>query len=275
VRIAAIGGAVLGLCFPVLLSGASSGGLLGNDAEDRVAAPTPARIHAPVLPAGEDPGFLFQRPRVGVTVRGGMFFHRAGSDLYEHYLEEHFTLDRTDLQGIAVGAEVAAWIGARTEVALGMDGSRVTLRSESRDYVEDDGSPILQSTRITHGPAVSLAVRRYLLDRGEALGRFIWIPGAWNAFLGGGAAVTGYRFEQWGDFVNEELFIVTDRIESEGAAFSPFLLGGMEARLTTRTALVLEGRYEWGSDDLGTEFRGFEPMDLSGTRLTAGLSYRF
>lgn len=235
-----------------------------------------------------DPDFLFEPPRFSIGVRGGLFFHGAGSDLFD-FTEERFTIDRCThlavdtcaFRGISFGVEGGLWLGPRTELTLGLDGSRVTLDSEYRDLVEDDGSaegrPIRQTTRLGEGPVLSVGARWYIADRGEQLGQFVWVPRSWNAFLSGGGGVTGYELTLWGDFVDEaDSSISTERFTSSGHAFFPYLGAGVEYGVSDHTALTVEGRYLWGRDDLGADFdRDFvEPLDLSGARLTLGLSYR-
>lgn len=267
----------------------------------------PASLSAQDLPGafrrpGPDPDFLFQRPRMSIGVRGGVFLHGAGSDLFD-FTEERFTIDRCDFltvdlcafRGLSFGIEGGLWLGSRTEVTLGLDGSRVTLSSEYRDFlevVESDGTeeelPIRQTTQLREGPALSLGVRWYVFDRGERLGQFVWLPRSWNAFVSGGAGVTGYELTLGGDFVKEFVDgvgcemteegcrISTERFTSGGHTFFPFLGAGFELTISDHTAFTVEGRYLWGSDELGRDFeRDFiEPLDLSGARLTAGFSYR-
>jgi hypothetical protein len=239
------------------------------------AVPTPS-----VAQDSPGSGFLFERPRVSVGFRGGIFLHRAESDLYD-FADQRFTVDPSDFRGLSFGVEGAAWIGDRLEVAFGMDASRVTLRSEYLSWMEEDGSPIRQTTRVTHGPSMSFGARYYAAPRGEALGRFAWVPTRANLFVGGGGSITGYRVEMTGDFVDEvdEIIYAAD-LDSTGTAFLPFLSGGLELGLSSRTAVSLEGRYHWGSAELGSDFRDdagqpvWEPFDLAGARFTVGLSFR-
>jgi hypothetical protein len=226
-----------------------------------------------------DPDFLFRSPRVSIGVRGGMFFHRADSDLYD-FAEENLTVDRSDFRGGSIGIEGGVFVGPRVEVTFSIDGSSVSLDSEYRDWVEDDGSadglPIRQTTELREGPAASLGARWYLLERGESLGEFVWLPSAWNAFVGGGVGITAYDLVLSGDFVSESDGVIsTERFASSGSDFFPFVSGGLEIGLTRRTALVVEGRYRWASENLSRDFEDFaEPLDLSGHRLTAGLFFR-
>jgi len=232
-----------------------------------------------------DPGFLFERPRISIGLRGGIFLHRASSDLYD-FSTERFTVDRSDYRSVALGVEGGIWVGNRTEITVAIDGSRLTLESEYRDWVEEidrpDGSveerPIRQTTRLAHGPALAFGARWYLWDRGDRLGQFIWIPREWNAYVGAGGGVTAYRLRLEGDFVDEANGVVLpDRYNSTGNVAFPFVNAGVERGLSTRAVMTLEGRYQWGNHELGPEFaRDFvNPLDLAGARISAGIHYRF
>lgn len=267
-----------------------------------------APLAAQELPASfgtpdPDPDFLFRQPRFFIGLRGGLFLHGAGSDLFD-FTEERFTIDRCQFlvdacayRGPSFGIEGGFWLGSRAEVMIGLDGSWVSIDSEYRDFVEDDGSadgiPIRQTTRLRQGPTLSFGARYYLTDRGDRLGRFIWAPRRWNAFLMAGGGLASHKLSLSGDFVEEFVFdralgihvpcldhpdgclISTERFISDGHTFFPFVGAGLEMRLTPRTALMLEGRYRWGSHRLGRDFAAdfVEPLDLSGARLTIGIFY--
>lgn len=220
-------------------------------------------------------GFLFERPKVSIALRSGVLFHRAGSDVFT-FAEERFTVSRSDFRAFSIGAEGTVWIGDHLEATLTVDGSRVTVPSEYLDWEEEDGSPIRQTTRLALGPSAALGLRYFLLDRGESLGNLVWIPRKLNVSVGGGAGVAGYRYEQWGDFVNEEnQTIFTSNVASKGAVVTPFLSAGASYLLTPRVGILLEGRYQWGEAELEDQFTGFEPIDLAGLRTTVSLGYTF
>ena len=267
------------------------------------AGAVPTALAAQDLPASfgrpdSDPDFLFEPPRFSIGVRGGVFAHGAGSDLFD-FVEERFTVDRCDFltvdtcafRSLSLGVEAGLWLGSRVELLAGLDGSQVTLHSEYRDFVEEGESgelAIRQTTKLSEWPTLSLGARWYVEDRGERLGRFVWVPRSWNAFLSGGLGITGYDLRLQGDFVAELVdglpcettevgcLIYTERFDSSGTAFSPFLGVGVEIGISDHAAVMLEGRYLWGSDDLGRDFDTdfVEPLDLSGARLTVGLYYR-
>lgn len=258
------------VCLIFLASG------LGTSPDPLVAQEIPAAFGT----AGPDPDFLFSQPRVSLGIRGGMFFHRADSDLFD-FTEERFTLDRSEFRGPAFGIEAGFWLGARGELTLGLEGSRASVASEYRDWVEDDGTPdglpIRQTTRISEGPSLSAGARYYLRDRGQQFGRFAWVPASWNVFAGVGGALTRYELELSGDFVDEvDDTISGETFASSGGVFQPFVSTGAEIRLSTRTSFLVEGRYLWGSDELGPDFASdfTDPLDLAGMRVTLGLQLR-
>jgi hypothetical protein len=240
----------------------------------QIGGPNSASRASPPASEGER-GFLFERPRGSIAIRSGLLFHRAGSDVFT-FAEERFTVDRSDFRAVSIGVEGTMWFGDHLEGTITVDGSRVTLNSESRDWLEEDGSPIRQNTRLAFGPSVAVGARYFVLGRGENLGRLVWIPRRLNLFVGGGAGVAPYRFEQWGDFVNEtNATVFTSDVRSKGTVFTPHLTGGTSLRLTPRVALLFEGRYQWGEAELQDQFSGFEPIDLAGLRTTMSLGYSF
>jgi len=244
-------------------------------APSRMEAAALQQVGVPAIMSEGERGFLFQRPRGTIAIRSGLLFHRAGSDVFT-FAAERFTVERSDFRALSIGVEGTIWLGDHLEGTLTIDGSRVTRPSEARNWLEEDGSPIRQSTRLTVGPSVALGARYFLFERGESFGRLAWIPTRLNLFVGAGGGIAPYRFEQWGDFVNETTAtIFTSDVESKGAVFTPYLSGGSTLRLTPRIALLIEGRYQWGETELKDQFSGFEPIDLAGLRTSLSLGYSF
>jgi hypothetical protein len=88
----------------------------------------------------------------------------------------------------------------------------------------------------------------------------------------------GYSVRQWGDFVYEDddgLWIQSDDLNADGGSGLFYASAGADVTLRRNLALTLEGRYQWSEDELGQSFALGAPLDLSGLRLTAGLSVRF
>lgn len=248
---------------------------------------SPARFVAPllllVLPVqalgaqGDSRDFLFSPPTVSVTVRAGVFDYQATGELFD-FTRDRFTTEADDFRGGTLGVEVGVPITDRLGVTVGLDGGQVTVSHTSRDWVEVDGSEIVQSTRVRTGPAAQAGIKLYLRPTGDRIGQFAWVPTRLNVFGTAGVGVSAYEFRQFGDFVNEdgdEAWIGADDFHSEGAAFLRYAGGGAEVSLRRNLALAIEGRWQWGEDELDGDFRAFEPINLNGLRITGGLSIRF
>lgn len=231
----------------------------------------------------QDPDFRFQRPAISLSLRGGAFLPRAQGQFYDFIFEE-LTLNAGDLRSFSGGAELGFWIGEFAELFASLDLTGVTRDVEWRDWDEEiNGTlvPITQTVRLRNGPAISLGIKGYPLGRGEQLGQFIWTPSAVAPFISGGVGLMGYELEQWGDWVvtapGDPDFgrIFNDEFSHNDLTFLSFLGAGADLSLGPRLGLSLEGRYIWSEDRLGGDFLSFDrPLDLSGLRLTAGLSYR-
>jgi|GEM_PF-504401 len=231
----------------------------------------------------DDPDFFFGRPFWTVSLRAGAYLPRASGQFYD-FAFERFTLNRGDFRSFAGGADVGLWVNDHLELQASVDVASSTQRSEYLDWWEEtpqgDSLGIEQSTRLTYGPAVTVGARVFPTGRGEHLSRFVWVPNQVAPYLSAGVGVMGYELEQWGDWVVEtgpdEGLIFTEEFDTSDANVVTYLGAGVDYMLRPRIALNLDARYTWGEDKMGGDFSDFDrPLDLSGLRLTAGLSYRF
>jgi len=223
---------------------------------------------------GQDPDFLLRRPSITAGVRVGYAMPRAGSEIFD-FTREQLTVDRSDFNAVAVGAEVAIRAIEPLDVAVSLGFERSSARSEFRDWVGDDDLPIEQDTRFTRVP-LTVGVKAYPLERGRRISRFAWIPSRWAPYVAAGAGVVWYTFEQVGEFVDfETLDIFFDDFESRGAAPLAYLGGGVDLSLGNRWLVNGEARYSWASAGMDRDFVGFDNIDLAGLRVLAGFSVRF
>ena len=222
-------------------------------------------------------GFLFQRPllRVGVDF-GYALAHARGAVL--NHARKQLTLDRGDFDASSVGVEFAVRATERFDVALDLGFSRSEVRSEMRHWLEE-GFPIEQTTIFMRIP-VTVSTRYYLRDRGRAISRFAWIPAKWAPFVGAGAGLTWYRFEQIGDFVDITTCdptgcdIVNFTIESDGAGQTAHVFAGVDVSISPRFLWTLETRYTVGhaTTDFAFDHRN---LDFNGFQATVGIAVRF
>ena len=217
--------------------------------------------------------FLFKRPTVSVGVRLGYAFPRAGSEIFD-FTREQLTVDKRDFNGLSAAGEVTVRATDRLDAALNLGVEWSNTRSEFRDWVDDNDLPIEQDTRFTRVP-VTLGVKAYLLERGRRISRSAWIPKKWAPYLGAGAGIVWYRFEQIGDFVDfDTLEIFFDDFESRGSSPVAYLAGGLDFSLGPRWLVNGEARYSWASAEMGRDFVGFDKIDLTGFKGMLGFSVR-
>ena len=225
------------------------------------------------LPQG-DPDFLFERPRGSIGVRGGWLFERAGSDLFT-FVNEQLTIEPNDFDAPTLALDIGVAAGSRTEAVFGVEFGGATVRSEYRDFVDNDRLPITQATRLRQAN-LSASLKLALTPRGQEIGSIAWVPNAITPFVGAGAGALWYEFHQTGDFVDFlDLSVFNETFRSRGWAPSAHVFGGVDVKIARRLFLTGEGRYLWSRAELGPDFTSFEAIDLTGFRLTAGINYLF
>jgi hypothetical protein len=218
--------------------------------------------------------FLFGPPRGHVGVRGGWLFASAGSDVFE-FFTSNLTVESGAFSAPSIGFDIGYRLHPNVDILFGVDFTQPSPTSEYRDFVEDNGLPILQETKLSAVP-VSGSVKLYPASRGREISRYAFIPRAVVPFVGGGAGVMWYKLEQEGDFVDfRDLAIFSAYLESKGIGLSYHAFGGVDIHLHGRMFLSVEARYVWAEAELGTDFVGFAPIDLSGLRSTVAFNLFF
>ena len=221
-----------------------------------------------------EPDFLFGAPRGALSIRGGFSKASANSDIYD-FLGEELTIEKGDFNAPVFGIDVALSVHPRIDVLVGFEYSRSGIDSEYRDFVEDNGAPIHQTTELRTVP-VTGSVKLYLTPRGRSISRFAFVPSKARAYAGGGAGLVWYRLHQTGDFVDfVDLSIFTGEFSSSGWGSEAHVFGGMDLQMGPKWYLSFEGRYVWADATLSGDFVGFDPIDLGGLRITAGVNVSF
>lgn len=228
--------------------------------------------------AGQRADFLFRRPSVTAVLRGGWAVPRAQSEIFD-FTTQRLTVDREDFEGGAVDFEAAVRMKDRLDFTLGFGHSEAKVRSEFRDFVEDDGTPgglpIEQTTRFQRTP-FEAGVKAYLKDRGRSISRYAWVPYSWAPYVSAGVGAMVYEFAQNGDFVDfQTKDIFSKDFRSEGTTATAHAAAGLDLSLGAHVIATGEGRYQWARADMSRDFVGFDPIDLSGFQVTVGLGVRF
>jgi hypothetical protein len=227
--------------------------------------------------SGGTPDFLFGRPRASIGLRGSRVFARAGSDLFR-FVEQNLTVDRHDFNAPAVAADLGIRVTERLDAVFGVEVSQKSIASEYRHLVDNNRQPITQTTRLREvnlGGSVRVALR----PRGRGVSRFAWIPARVTPYAGGGGGALWYELTQSGDFVDAlappPQPIFSDLFQSKGWTPSAHAFGGVDIRFWRGWYMTFDGRYLWASARLGRDFQGFDPVDLAGFRLSAGVNVLF
>lgn len=218
--------------------------------------------------------FLFGPQNGWVAVRSGWFFAHAGSDWYD-FLTEQFTLEDDSFNTAGVEVEAGGRVGPRLHALAGVTYTSVRRGSEYRDWVDDTRRPINQTTQLRTA-SVTGSVKVALVDRGRAVGDLVWIPRRVVPYVGAGGGAVWHQARQDGDFIDfVDLSVFPAEFTSDGWSPSGHLFAGVDVMLQTWLQLTLDGRYRWVHDELGDDWVGFEPLDLSGFTMSAGFGFAF
>jgi hypothetical protein len=230
-------------------------------------------LAAPDAARAQD-GFLFNRPMAGLTLRAGPMLYGAGGDVFGQ-MRRDLTLERGDFTAPLLGGDVIFAVLPRLDLVVGLGYADVTSGSEFRDWVDNDGLPIEQTTRLRTIPLTG-TVRYQLLARGHELSRVSWLPASTNAYVGAGGGIAWYRLTHTGDFIDfEDLAIYWANMHTAGSDRILHVLAGGDYWLATRVGVNAELRRSFGHARPDNGFRTFDRVDLGGTQATLGLSFRW
>ena len=244
----------------------------GSEAAANTAATAPA--NASSQGGGRQTDFLFNTPKGFIGFRLGRLFPRADSEVFD-MITDQLTLEKSDFRAINFGIDGGVNLQERVDLIFSLDYAKRTVDSEFRDYEDEHGLPITQTTSFEHLPLTG-GVKFLILPRGRRIGRFSWIPNRVVPFVGAGAGFVWYRLEQKGDFVDfEDYEIFPARLESSGWTPTAYAGGGADINIVKGLFLTLDLRYFWAETKLKRDFVGFDAIDLAGLRATAGLQWHF
>lgn len=218
--------------------------------------------------------FSFSAPKGFVGFRIGRFFPQANGDLFNQITSD-LTLEKSDFRMWDIGVDGGVDLHKSVELIFSFDYMKRTKASEFRDFVDENDLPITQTTKLEQIPLTG-GVKLLLIPRGRGVGRYAWLPSAVVPYIGGGAGVLWYRFQQEGDFVDEsDSAIFPAQLESSGWTPTLYAGGGADIHVFKSTFLTVDLRYVWAKPELDRNFTSFDALDLSGLRVSAGLQYHF
>jgi len=236
--------------------------------------PTEADSSASAQPQERPSDFHLGRPRYFVGGHAGINIPSAGSDIFSQVTRE-LTLGKSDFRAPMFGFDFGVPFKSRFAAVFSFEYARTSPNSESRNFVQSGGQPITQTTHFIQMPATG-TLHFYPRKMGEAVGSYAWIPAKFLPYIGGGAGVMHYEFSQEGSFVdNQTLNIFYASFKSKGFAPTGHVVAGADIGLSWRIVANIEARYTWAHANLSRDFTGYQPIDLSGLRLSGGLYFRF
>jgi hypothetical protein len=224
---------------------------------------------SPALAGGFDArigGFLPRARDCGIPSN-----QRAEYTLFQDDCELYF-VKPSDFDGVYGGIEFNQVLNSYVEIGVSYDYYSRTTDTSYRDYTHPDGGEIQQSLRLRVSP-LGLTVR--LMPTGK--------KAKVAPYIGGGIDALFYKYEEYGDFIDfydPDLAITGDHFVTDSTAFGYHALGGLRVYLNRDFAIVGEGRYQWGKDDMRDDFAPNDPalvntIDLSGWTFTVGVHVRF
>jgi hypothetical protein len=228
----------------------------------------PRRPGAPEIEP-DTPDFLFGRPDGWVGIRAGWLLARGGSDWYD-FVSDQLTIDDGAFDALDLSADVGFTISPRLDAVAGVAFSRALVPSEYRHLVDNDRLPINQETRLR---TVNLtgSAKLALRSRGREVSRLAWVPNDVVPFVGAGGGALHYALDQSGDFVDfRDSRVFEGTFRSSAWTPSAHVFGGVDIRVLRRVLVSVDGRYQWAAGPLGSTWVDFDPIDLSGFRLSAG-----
>lgn len=220
-------------------------------------------------------GFLFGTPAGSFSFRAGYSAPSAGSDVFA-FVTQELTLRRADFGSFSFGGDVNIRLADRVDLALTGDIGGMKKRSEFREWQDNSGNPIEQTTAFSR-QTYAAGLRYNIRPNGRTLGRFAWVPAQYVPWVSMSVGRTHYTFTQDGDFIDFDAGnkVFRDNFRSSQWATTAQLGAGLDWSLTQRFALTTQAKYLFGKADLEYDFSGFDPIDLSGLGLSAGLTIRF
>ena len=250
---------------------------MGTPALDQTAeAQTGADPRRPGVPSADSatPDFLFGRPDGWVGVRAGWHIMRGQSDWYD-FVSDQLTIDDDAFNTVDLSADVGFTISSRVDAVAGVAFTHAGVPSEYRRLVDNNRLPINQETEL-RTVNVTGSAKIALRSRGREVGRLAWVPTDVVPFVGAGGGALHYALDQSGDFVDfRDSRVFPGTFRSSAWTPSAHVFGGVDIRVLRRILISVDGRYQWAAGPLGNTWVDFDPLDLSGFKLSAGAHFVF
>jgi hypothetical protein len=235
-----------------------------------------AEVDSPAPPAqSSQPDFLFQMPKGSFSFRWTTNVLKADSDWFG-FVRDQLTLDHGDFVSMGIAGDVSFGVTPRFDVVIGGEYTGRNVRSEYRDFVDNNRcrsnrthgcsrcrSPRASGTRSFHGagPSVPWPMSRRDWSRMSAAGLVCCITTCCSTATSSTSSIS-------------QSF--SDQLPSEGWTPTAYINGGLDWLLVKKLAVTVDVRYQLAAPELDeSAWTGFEPLELSGIRISTGIRILF
>jgi hypothetical protein len=219
--------------------------------------------------------FMLGRPRASIGARGSLLVASANSDIYD-FVTDVLAIEKSDFNTGSFAVEFGYNVTPRLDILGTMDLNGMNHPSDYRDWEDNRGLPIQQTTELKQ-MNLTMSAKFLLLPRGRSISKLAWIPRTFVPYVGAGGGYGKYEFRQNGDFVDFDNGnrVFSDTFTSEGWAPTFHVLGGTDIQVFRHVILSFDARYAWEKATLDQDFIDFAPIDLGGFRFGAGIHFAF
>lgn len=212
------------------------------------------------------PAFAQRAPRENAfRLHGGLFEPDGKSDYWDDNRAQ-FTGGPEDLEGTIGGFDFRWGVGRNVSILFSVDSYGGDTTSAYLDFEDNFGNRIRHDTTLDIASATAGVVFQFAPDA------------AVRPYLGIGGGLYSWKVEEDGDFINFNTpndVIFTARLTSEGVAPGGYVLAGLEVPISRNVALFAEGKWTSAEDELDEDLENLGDIDLSGQRISAGVSWSF
>jgi len=202
-----------------------------------------------------------------LTVQLGAFLPKGEDSRVEGDVlvvdRQYLLFDLGDFNGFLVNGDWSFALGEYLEAGAGFGYYQETVPAVYADWVNEDGSEILQDLKLRIMPLTALVK---ILPLGAKR--------AFQPYVGGGLGVYFWRYSETGEFLATDESIFRDSFVQSGTSVGPVAVFGLRGRVSESALIGMEGRYQWGTTDLSEDFLGTK-LDLGGFSILATFGYRF
>jgi opacity protein-like surface antigen len=172
-----------------------------------------------------------------------------------------------DFNNWTFGGEWLYGVNKFIETGLGLGYYQRTVTSVYRDFVNDNGTEIVQDLKLKIVPFTA-TVRFLPAGRGAPV----------EPYIGAGIGIFGWRYSESGEFVDfSDGSIFREQYKADGTAFGPVVVAGM--RFPMGDALTAGFEYKWQSAEGDTKPAESELLgsriDLGGNTFSFTMHFRF